>query len=206
MAFYVLTHRRSQPDRLDEVIEHIRSRLANAPGTEPGRRAARVFQRLDEPTHLLTVSEWIDERAFATQHVQSTFMAETDALGGTSATFTPLIPLIRYEHMARRGVIGSCVTITARPEVVPELQAFLVGPAHQEIKALNGVVSREVFAARDKPGTFLVVHSWQALSDLKRFRSNEALALDLIHERLQTTMVAFTGTLTAQFSAFQPRA
>jgi hypothetical protein len=89
---------------------------------------------------------------------------------------------------------------------VPELQAFLVGPAHQEIKALSGVVGREVYATRDAPETFLVAHSWQALSDLQRFRSNEALALDLIHERLQTTLVVFTGALTVQFSASEPPA
>ena len=108
--------------------------------------------------------------------------------------------------MARRAVIGSCVTITARAEAVPELQAFLVGDAHRQIKTLHGVVSREVFAARDTPGTFLVVHSWQALADLERFRTNEALVLDQIHTRLQTKLVAFTGALAVQFSAFKPSA
>jgi heme-degrading monooxygenase HmoA len=205
MAFWVLMNRKTRQDRLDEVLARIRQRLAESSTQQRSRRASRVFQRLGDPTHLLTVSEWVDERSF-TEFSQSAIFAETDAIGGSRPEIVPLVPLLRYEHMARRAAICSCVTITATPDAIPELREYLVRQAHQEIKSLSGVVSREVFAARDTAGTYLVIHGWQALADLERFRSTEAPALDSIHERLQTELVVFTGALTAEFSAFEPPA
>jgi heme-degrading monooxygenase HmoA len=201
MAFFVLMNREIRPDRLDAVLARIRERLRGPHSAQHGRRTSRVFQRLDAPTHLLTVSEWIDEYTF-TEFRHSAVFAETDRIGGAPPLITPLVPLMRFEHMARRAAIASCVTVTATPENTPALRAYLVGPVHQEFKTLSGIVGREVYVARDTPGTFLVVHSWMSLADLEEFRATVALRMDLVHEQLRTTMTAFTGSLAAEFSVF----
>lgn len=203
MTFYVQTYREAPATTLDDVVARIRHWLAESPATRPTRRAARVFQRLHEPSHVLTLSEWNDEAAFWEFSASPEFR-ELDALTGQQPTIVPLVPLIRSEHMARRATVGSCVTIAVSAEADDELREFLVGRAHDVVKALPGLVSREVYRARDIPHTYLVVHSWTTLEHLERFRATHALRLDEVHDRLGTTVVAFTGGLTAQFSAFRP--
>ena len=203
MSFFVLMYRETQPEHLEEVLSQIRERLGTAPAVQGGRRSSRVFQRIGEPTHLLTVAEWDDEAGFL-EFSRSPSLTNTDTLAGSPASIMPLIPLIRFEHMTRRASIASCVTMTATPEHTPALRAFLAGPAHDETRRLPGIVSREVYRARDKPGTFLVVHSWVSLSDLDRFRTTSALQMDRIHDHHQTTITAFTGALAAEFPPFAP--
>lgn len=203
MAFFILMHRETHPDRLDEVLGRIRQRLRESSTAQAGRRTSRVFQRLDRPTHLLTVSEWTDDLAF-TEFRRSAVFGETDRIGGAPPSITPLVPLIRFEHMARRATIASCVTVTATPGATPALRSSLVEEAHQHAKTLSGIVCREVYRARDTPGAFLVVHSWESMADLERFRATDALQMDQTHDLLRTTVVVFTGALAAQFSAFNP--
>ena len=203
MAFFVLMDRQIRPDRLDDVLGRIRERLRGPHSAQHGRRTSRVFQRLDAPTHLLTVSEWTDEEAFR-EFARSDVFAETDRIGGSPPTITPLLPLMRFEHMARRAAIASCVTVTATLENTPALRAYLIGPVHREFKTLSGIVGREVYEARDAHGTFLVVHSWMSLADLEEFRTTVAPRMDRVHDQLKTTMVAFTGSVAAQFSVFTP--
>ena len=81
MAFFVLTYRESQPDRLDGVLGRITENLADPNSAHPGQRTTRLFQRLGQPTHLLSVSEWTDERSFM-EFLGSTHVAVTDTLNG----------------------------------------------------------------------------------------------------------------------------
>lgn len=202
MPFYVMLYREATPSSLGLVMAHIRQRLAESATAEPGRQNSRVFQRLGEPSHLLTVSEWSDEQSFA-EFQASPPLQETNRIAGGPPLVTPLTPLIRAEYMARRASIVSCATLTVAPEHAPVLRRILTGEAHQRVKAVPGIVSREAYAARDKAGRFLVIHSWQALADLEAFRATVALDLDQLHAQLGAHVVSFTGGIAVDFSAFR---
>jgi heme-degrading monooxygenase HmoA len=201
MPFFVTVSRQAEGRILEVLLARIRQRLALSATTQPGRRATRVFQQVDAPSHLLALSEWTHEQAFVA-FIESPHSAENSRLCGGPPVVTPLIPLIRAEYMARRASIVSCVTLTVAPEHGPALRGILTGEAHQQAKSVPGIVSREAYAARDQAGKFLVIHSWQALADLERFRATAALELDELHAHLGTRLVSFTGAIIAQFSAF----
>jgi quinol monooxygenase YgiN len=199
VAFFVAIHREAWPDRLDELLGTIRQNLASAPALHPGRRTTRLFQRLGQPTQLLTLSEWSDEQAFD-QLRQSQDFVETNTASGPPPRIEPLVPLRRFERMEQRVALASCITVTAPPERSEAVRDFLLREAHEPVKTMSGLVSREVYSARQTPGRFLVVRSWTAMADLERFRATDATELDRTHERFGARVDRFTGALAAEFS------
>jgi quinol monooxygenase YgiN len=102
--------------------------------------------------------------------------------------------------MEQRVVLASCVTVTAPPERAESVRELLLRDAHESVKTMSGLVSREVYRARQTPGRFLVVRSWTSMADLERFRATEGADLDRTHQSLGATVDRFTGALAAEFS------
>jgi len=199
VAYFVAMFQEAWPNRLDQLLETIRQSLASAPSLHPGRRTTRLFQRLGQSTQLLSVSEWTDERAFEQYRDWSVFVG-TRAQTGPPPRIEPLVPLRRFERMEQRVALASCVTVTAPPESVASLRDFLLRDAHDSVKTVPGLVSREVYGVRHTPGQFLVVRSWTSLADLERFRATDAADLDRTHVRLGARIDRFTGALAAELS------
>jgi heme-degrading monooxygenase HmoA len=199
VAFFVAIHQEAWPDRLDELLGTIRQSLASAPSVHPGHRTTRLFQRFGRGTQLLSVSEWSDERAFE-QYRQSSVFVESNTIAGPPPTIEPLVPLRRFERMEQRAALASCVTVTVPPEDEAAIRDFLLGDAHEDVKTVSGLVSREVYRSRQTPGRFLVVRSWTSLTDLERFRATNVADLDRTHTRLGATIDRFTGALAAELS------
>jgi quinol monooxygenase YgiN len=199
VAYFVAIYHEVWPRKLDELLGTIRSSLASSPALHPGRRTTRLFQRFGRPTQLLSVGEWTDEHAFE-QFRQWPVFVQSNAVSGPPPRIEPLVPLRRFERMEQRVALASCVTVNAPPPNADAVRDFLVRDAHQSVKSVTGLVSREVFQARDTPGRFLVVRSWRSLADLERFRATGVLDLDETHRQLGATVERFTGTLAAEFS------
>jgi quinol monooxygenase YgiN len=64
VSLFVAIYYDVRPDRLDALLATIEQGLAASRTLQPGRRSARVFQRLGRPTDLVSLSEWSDEAAF----------------------------------------------------------------------------------------------------------------------------------------------
>jgi heme-degrading monooxygenase HmoA len=201
VAHFVAIHQEAWPDRLGDLLGMIRHCLASAPMLHPGRRTTRLFQRLERPTQLVSVSEWSDEPAFERFRRWPVF-ARAISVCGPPPRIEPLVPLRRFERMEQRSALASCVTITASPECEAVVREYLLREAHRHVTSQHGLVSRELYQSREIPGRFLVVRSWTSLADLERFRATEAPALYDAHRRLGTTVERFTGALAAEFSIF----
>jgi heme-degrading monooxygenase HmoA len=200
VAYFVAIHQEAWPDQLEDLLRMIRRSLASAPTLHPGRRTTRLFQRLGQPTQLLSLSEWSDEHAFR-QFITWPVFVETNSVSGPPPEIEPLVPLRRFERMEQRIALASCVWVTAPPEHTAAVQTFLLQDAHESVRTMAGLVSREVYQSRETASRFLVVRSWRSMADLDRFRASHAPGLDEIHHRLGATVERFTGALAAEFSA-----
>jgi quinol monooxygenase YgiN len=199
VAYFVAIFQEAWPDHLDDLLGTIRHSLASAPSLHPGRRTTRLFQRIGRPTQLLSVGEWTDERAFEQFRRWSVFV-ETNSVSGPPPGIEPLTPLRRFERMEQRISLASCVWVTAPPESTAAVREFLLRDAHESVRTMAGLVSREVYQAREAPGRFLVVRGWRSLADLDRFRASNAPGYDEVHRQLGATVDRFTGALAAEFS------
>lgn len=198
MAYFVAIHQEAWPDQLEELLGTIQRNLAAAPTLHPGRRTTRLFQRIGQPTQLLSLSEWSDERAFQ-QFIEWPVFVETNSVSGPPPTIEPLVPLRRFERMEQRIALASCVWVTAPMDNAAAVQAFLLQDAHESVRTMAGLVSREVYQSRKSPSRFLVVRSWRSMADLDRFRTSNAPRFDEIHHQLGATVERFTGALAAEF-------
>ena len=199
MSFFVAIHQEAWPDRLDTLLGTIRQNLAAAATLHPGRRAARLFQRFGQPTHLLGLSEWVDEQSFEQLRQSPEFHQLNDTCGMPPRIET-LEPLRRFERMEQRVAIASCVRIVAPPVYDRDVQEFLLSHAHHGVKSMSGLVSREVYRVRHRPGEFLALRSWTSLADLERFRAGEGTGFDATLIQLGATVERFTGALAAELS------
>jgi quinol monooxygenase YgiN len=203
MVFFTAIYQEARPDRLEGLLGTIRQSLAGARTLHPGRRTTRLFQRIGQPTQLVSISEWSDEDAFEQFRSWPVFV-EAATAAGPIPRIEPLQPLRRFERMDRRAALASCVTITAPAATADAVQELLLGEMHAPVKSMSGLVSREVYRLRALPSRFLIVRSWTSLADLDRFRAVDVPQLDRIHGQLGATVERFTGALAAEFSLVHP--
>jgi quinol monooxygenase YgiN len=199
MAFFVAIHQQAWPDHLDALLVTIKRSLTAARTLHPGRRSTRVFQRLDDPTQLLALSEWASKDAFEQFRQWPTF-ADTIAVSGPPPRIELLEPLRRFERIEQRVGVVACSMITASAEDTAVVQEYLLEDAHREVKSADGLIRRELFRSRTHVGQLLLVHSWRSLADLERFRARYSAQAELA--RLGATVERFTGMLTTEFSVY----
>jgi quinol monooxygenase YgiN len=202
VSFYVAIYRQARPDRVQQLLSAIRRSFAASRTAAPGRQAARVFQRLNEPTTLLSLADWDSQAAFEEYRASPAF-DETTVDIGPPPTLEYLRRLYLFERMNERAGIVACATITVPFEYEADLYDYLTGPAQREAVQRPSLVSREVYRrvhSEQPRSRFLVVHSWRSLTDLEQFRAVNASQLEENLNRWEATVARFTGAIAVQFS------
>jgi heme-degrading monooxygenase HmoA len=199
MSSIVAIHQQVWQDHLEELLATIGSSLGVSRALHPERRGTRVFQRLGEPTQLLSLSEWASADAFERFRHWPVFV-ETVARCGPPPRIVPLVPLLRFERVARRVGVAACATITVAVENGLAIEEYLLSDTHRQVTGSPGLVSRELYRAADRNGELLLVHSWRSLEDLEAYRAlhSQQGEADLI--RRGARVERFTGSLAAEYS------
>ena len=198
MPFFVATYQEAWPDRAQELLAAIRGSFADRT-LAPARRNARVFQRLNEQTRFLTVSEWESQAAYESLR-QSAEFVETSALCGPRPTAEYFERLHLFLRMNQRAAVVVCATIDAAADRVAEAEAFLRGASQREMVTVSGLVSRELYQSIDTSARFLVVLSWRSIAELEQFRATDAPRVESALQRLGCTLERFTGEIAAEYA------
>jgi quinol monooxygenase YgiN len=197
VPFFVAIYQEAWPDYEQTLLAAIRDNFA-ARARYPGRRSARVFQRLNDPTRLLTIGEWENQAAYLSLR-QSPDFEETVATCGPPPTIEYLERLHLFHRMSQRPAVVTCSTIDAPIERMAQVEACVRGPLHDP--TMNpGLISSELYRPLGNPRRLVVVHSWRALADLERFRATDSPGLEHELTRLGGTVARFTGEIAAEFS------
>ena len=202
MVYFVAIHQEAWPDRVEELLDTIRANLAASATLHPSRRSTRVFQRLGRPTQLLSLGLWDSEAAFE-EFRRSAIFVETSSRCGPPPRIEPLTQLRFFERMEHRASVMACSTLTTSPERAAAVESVLLGEQHRVVEQVPGLVCREVCREQASAGHILLVHHWQSMADLDRFRASEALRGEATLQQLGATTERFTGLLAAEFSGFQ---
>ena len=204
MPFFVAIYQQAWPEHLSRLLTAIKSNFAASRTAAPGRQTARVFQRLNEPTTLLSVGEW-DSQASYEAHQTSSAFRQTVSETGPPPTVEYLQRLHLFERMNERAVVFACVTILAPVDHLSAVEEFLRGPAQLNMIATPGIVSRELYrGSTDRPTVrLLVVHGWRSISDLERFRRADAPQFEGALRGWGATVERFTGEIAAEFSRLE---
>lgn len=202
MSFYVAIYRQAQPDRVQQLLSTIRRSFAASRTATPGRQAARVFQRLNEPTTLLSLAEWDSQDAFEAYRASPAFDETTEDIG-PPPTLDYLRRLYLFERMNERAAVVASATITVDAAQEANVYGYLMGSAQRAMVGRPGLVSREVY---QRTGTelpracFLVVHSWRTLADLEHFRNSDVSQFEASLTRWGAVVTRFTGEIAAEYS------
>ena len=198
MPFFVATYQEAWPNHVQQLLATIRGSFA-ARSSHPGRRNARVFQRLNEPTQLLAITEWESQAAHESLRQSPEFVQMTTACG-PAPTFEYLERLHLFHRMNQRTAVVACTTVEAPDEVLPEVEAFLRGPAQRELVSTTSVVTRELYRSIETGRRFLAVTSWRSIADLERFRANTAQRMEQELTATGATLARFTGEIAVEYS------
>ncbi len=200
MPFFVAIHQEVWPEHLDALLATIKGNLAASRILHPGRQGTRLFQRIGEPTRLLSISEWDGEAHFE-RFRQTPIFVETNAVSSSSLRVEPLERLRLLQRMDRRAVVVACATVTAPPERSADVEAVLLSDEHRAVERATGLIFREVFRSRAVVGHLLLVHGWASLADLERFRATESVRGAATLMELGATTDRFVGQIAAEYSA-----
>ena len=202
MPFFVATYRQAWPDRVSDLLTSIKRSFEVSRTAAPGRHTSRVFQRLEDPTSLVSIGEWDNQAAYEAHHGSQAFEEATVETGPP-----PVIVFLRrihlFERMNDRAAVVACVTITVPAERADSVESFLRGPAQANMVATPGIVFRELYRSYpdDQPTVrLLVAHGWRSIADLERFRRADAPHFQSTLSSLGANVERFTGEIAAQFS------
>jgi quinol monooxygenase YgiN len=202
MPFFVAVDQEIPPHALDRTLTTIQADFATSRAIHPGRRHTRVFQRLNLPTHLLTIGEW--EHAADYERLRQTARyRELVVAAEPPARIEPLTRLRYFARMSMRPSIVACVMMDAPEGAADALRSYVLAETHQRIERSPGLLAHEVFQVGEEPGALLGVHSWRSLRDLERFRAEDGPGYGAALAELGVTITRFTGLIAAQFSRFE---
>ena len=201
MPFFVAIRQEAWPEQLPGLLAAIRKNFASSATNAPARHSARVFQRLNEPTSLLSIGEWTSQADYELHRWSADFQRAVES-AGPRATVHYLDRLHHFERMNERAGVVACATITLPRDRLTEAEAFLLGPTRRNMVASPALVSRELYRFQeevDGQRRLLVVHSWRSLQDLEHFRSADALQFEQRLREFGGSVERFTGQIAVEY-------
>jgi heme-degrading monooxygenase HmoA len=197
MPLFVVSRLQVDPSQLAKVLALIRGEYARDQ-RRPGRRQARVFQRLGSPTDLLALVEWDDEASYEAYRRSSTHRALLDGLA-TPAHTRYCARLSLFEYFLQPTAVSACAIITpgmAPPTVIEEA---VRQQGRVDVIPSPGLVCHEVYRTLKRPSVYVVMHRWRDFADLDQFRRETSPRLERTLADLGATLERFTGQLVAEF-------
>jgi heme-degrading monooxygenase HmoA len=199
VPFFVAVFREIEPSRLEATLATIRADLAASRRLHPARRDARVFQRLNYPTHLVEIAEWDTPADY--EHLRQTARyQEALASGSRPARVEHLTRLRLFARMSVPATVAGCVLLTVPARSAVALEAFILGDVRHGVEAAAGLVTHEVYRVEPEAGRLLVVHSWRTIEDLERFRAGDRRQYDAALRELGVTTERLTAVVAVELS------
>jgi quinol monooxygenase YgiN len=202
MPFFVAVDQEFSARTLDRTLSTIQADFATSRGVHPGRRQTRVFQRLNQPNHLLTIGEW-EHQADYERLRQSPRYRELVVCADPPARIEPLTRLRYFARMSTRPSIVACVTMTAPEHAAEAVRSNILRSTYQQVVQSPGLLTHEVYQIGASPSSLLMVHGWRTLGDLERFRAGDGSGFGAALAELGVTVTRFTGAVAAQFSRLE---
>jgi len=186
-----------RPGQEEAIIEVVLNRLALPASTIVGRRFARLFQHLDDPTRLLYVAEWESREAHEA-------VTRTMSLPGTPdqfvcpPTFRYFQPLTSFERMLVPIGIASAVIVDGPAETHVARRAQGLAYHQIAVKQRRGLVLLALHEAVDSPPGLLMLVGWVSLAAFRQ--AYEAAGPKLVDQLIGDDAVAhrFLGTIRAE--------
>jgi quinol monooxygenase YgiN len=199
MPFFVVVQYRARPDRVDDLLSLIRHDLATSATAYPGRRFARIFQHVQEPTRLLEIEEWQQADDFR-RHVEAPNRTELLGACAVPPRTSALERLQHYRHMPHQPTALSCAIISAAPDHADDIERFICDEQRREALVADGLVLRAVYRLDGVAGQLLVLHAWRTRADLDAYdATGERMHVGVLAHAGATTEL-FTGEIVAQYS------
>ena len=202
MPFFVAVYQEVTAEALDEVLATMRGDFATSRRMHPGRRATRVFQRLNYPTHLLALGEW-DSQADYERLRQTEAYQQVTERADPPATIEYLTRLRHFARLTLPPSIVGCVTIAAPRENAEALEAFILDEVRLGVEGSLGLAAHEVYRVGDEGGRLLVVHGWRSIEDLERFRAGDRRRYEARLRELGAATDRLTGVVAVQYSRLE---
>jgi heme-degrading monooxygenase HmoA len=199
MPLFVVSRLQVDPSQLAEVLALIRGEFARDL-RRPGRRQARVFQRLGSPTDLLGLVEWDGEESYDAYRRSSTHRALLNGLSAPAHTRS-CARLSLFEYFLQPTAVSACAIIT--PGLAPStvIEEVIRQQGQADVIPSPGLVGHELYRTLEHPPIYVVMHRWRDFADLDRFRRDISPRLQRTLADLGATLERFTGQLVAEFPA-----
>jgi heme-degrading monooxygenase HmoA len=198
MAFIVIVRLQVRPERLADVLSLIRTEFARSQGSGRGRLRGHVFQRLGHLTDLLGCVEWDSQQAYEQYRHSLTHHAILDGLAAPSHA-QYCTRLVSFERMLERSAVAACAVLASSIDTSAAVEQYVLQERRDEIISTPGLIAHEVYRTLKTPPRYIVVHRWQHLGDLERFRQDTGRREDQRLAELGGTLERFTGALVAQY-------
>ena len=197
MSRFVVSSLQVDPARLSSVLALIRAEFERAQ-RRPGRRQSRVFQRVGSPCDLLGVVEWDQVESYEAFQQSATYQTLLEGLAAPVRT-RYCMRLQLFERFLRQAEVSACAIITpvgAQPAMIEQV---ILQQARTEVIPSPGLISHEAYRTVTSPPDFIVIHHWEHLGDLERFRRETSPRLEGTLTDLGATLERFTGHLVAEY-------
>ena len=199
MPFFVAVHHSVRPGCREQRVESIRRDFAASPISHPGRKFARLFEHLNDETHLLAMEEWQSQPDFE-RHERSSPHLEALAASGPPPRVEALERLQHYRHMPHRPSALACTAISTPSDHAASVESFICDDERREALVAAGLVLRAVYRVVGISGRLLVLHGWKSVADLERYLDGPALATASALAAHGATLDQFTGQVAAEYS------
>lgn len=192
MSVLVVVRRRAQPGLEEQAIEEMMRRVADRSRNDRRSRLVWVFQAVDDPAQLLYTGVW-PSIADYWQRQQSKPAAQLDALcvGPPERYFFERLRTVEVASLRAHAV--DCTFVQLAPAEGATAERFLLEDSHRAAQHLPGFVLHALYRGLDPPSLRFVMHGWESLAALERFRHEVLPALVRELSVTGATVTLFAG-------------
>jgi quinol monooxygenase YgiN len=198
VPLFVSVHQHVPAERLSQVLATIRQDFATSRRVHPGRRATRIFQHLHLP-QILALGEWASAADYERLY-QSPGYRATSVESDPPARIEYLDRLTFTARMHIRSHIAAAAIVTAPGATCDDVVAMLATAVRRDMLAEAGLATHELYRAREDRCRLLVLHTWESVEALERYRAVKSGQHEVGLAGLGARMERFVGSVAAEFS------
>ena len=204
MTTTLVTQRRARAHQAATLAE-AGLRLVREPGAwSPARLRLRVFQGLQQPDLLLTVSDWTSREATEAYLKTSPVRPPLDALTVGKVDQGFYHELTAYEPLLAPVAVASCTRVACARTAMMRVLSYMLEVTGPRLRAQPGLVMHALYQDEDRPSQFLSIRGYESVEAYEAVRRTVAPRLDQGLRERGARMTYFVGQAVADIAAPRP--
>jgi hypothetical protein len=177
MTTTLVTQRRARAGQAD-ALAAAGVRLLATGAAFPARLRIRIFQGLERPDLLLTVSEWTGREAVRPGLEDGPIRTEFDALAVGEPEFGFYHELTGYEPFTLPVTVATCTRIICSRTALSPVLAYMLEVTGPTLRARPGLITHALYQNEDRPAQFLSIRGYASVEAYEAVRRSVSRRLD----------------------------